>query len=295
MTLPSERTREPARCWTLLESGDIVGADGAVVASSSAESLLATLALARANPGGASPGSLGPAPIVNDRPARPIVRWSGSYAEVDGDDGDDGDEPTSTERSTVVAVGGWGDGSGGDGGACFRADPRTWMGAYGWRALDEALRTNSANASVDRPLILRTHARHVLSDVPSVLRFLRAAEFARAGLLLDAVSMLTPAMVASPQQAVDHLTRLVEDVRSPAFATLPPLFAVLLGQVGVVGVGEEGKGKEGGEGGTRSEDGLCVPLPFESEGPVSVSLLEALEQRLLEQGLAVIRPAHPTP
>lgn len=87
------------------------------------------------------------------------VAWCGSYAELDE-------------------------------GGLFDAHPRTWS-APGWKAFEDACA--AAAPPEGTTILLRTHARHALSDVPSLRRF--AAEVAprwpgRFGLLLDPSSMV---------------------------------------------------------------------------------------------------------
>ncbi len=85
-------------------------------------------------------------------------------------------------------------------------DPRTWSAA-GWERLEEACRALAAAAKDASEVLFRTHASHILSDVPSCLRFLRQVEQwgGRGGLLLDPAAMLTASMLPA---APDHLERV---------------------------------------------------------------------------------------
>lgn len=97
--------------------------------------------------------------------------WSGSFAEVEG----------------------------GGAESRFEDDPRTW-GSKGWACLAAAMKAASA-------VIVRPHARHVVSDGPSLKRFLGMFPGARA--LLDPASMLAPSMLEG-RGVEDHLARLYE-------------------------------------------------------------------------------------
>lgn len=113
--------------------------------------------------------------MVGENGARAVI-WSGSYAEV---------EFGSAER--------------------FEADPRTWS-ATGWAKLDAFC---ELLASAGAACVFRTHARHVLSDVPGCAKFLQTWGERGFGVLIDPVSMLTPEMEASAMRA-DLLTRIDE-------------------------------------------------------------------------------------
>jgi len=107
----------------------------------------------------------------------------------------------------------------------FGEDPRTW-GPAGWAALDAACeRAAPVLAERGATMALRTHARHVLSDVPSCERFVRERR-GRHGevfrVLLDPVSMLAPSMLA---MAEDHLRRMVGAIGTMA----PGLAGIVIG------------------------------------------------------------------
>lgn len=91
--------------------------------------------------------------------------------------------------------------------ARWAPDPRTW-GPSGWAALDSRL------AALAAPLIIRTHARHVVSDTPGIVHLLRAHPPPHVNVLVDPVSMLTPEMLKSGH-AADHLRRTFEAIASP--------------------------------------------------------------------------------
>jgi len=79
------------------------------------------------------------ASIAPDPRTTSVILWSGSCAELD-------DPP----------------------GNLFDAHPRTWA-AHGWAALERAC-AHAAAATTDT-ILIRPHARHVLSDIPSLKRF----------------------------------------------------------------------------------------------------------------------------
>jgi len=88
----------------------------------------------------------------------------------------------------------------------FALDPRTW-GPGGWKKFEatcEVLAERAGDSGI--PVILRPHARHVLSDAQRCLTFLRRWE-GRLGLLLDPVAMLEASML---ERAEEHLDRIVE-------------------------------------------------------------------------------------
>lgn len=110
--------------------------------------------------------------------AMPVFCWSGSYAERDG-------------------------------GSLFDEDPRTW-GPKGWAALESGVQMMGERR---REVVIRTHARHVLSDAPSVRCFVHASWASGVKVFIDPASMLTPGMLAGGFGA-DHLRRLYEGLSS---------------------------------------------------------------------------------
>ncbi|MBY0261472.1 MAG: hypothetical protein K2Q20_03975, partial [Phycisphaerales bacterium] len=60
-------------------------------------------------------------------------------------------------------------------------------------------------------VVLRPHARHVVSDVPGCRKVLGAEWGRGVSLLVDPMSMMTPAMLNS-REAEDHLLRVLEMV-----------------------------------------------------------------------------------
>lgn len=136
---------------------------------------------------------------ANTRTTREIV-WSGSFAEVEG-------------------------------GGLFDEDPRTW-GIKGWDAMRERI---EARGGAGNGLVIRSHARHVVSDVPGCRRLLESSWSVERGVSLcyDPASMLSPTMM---DRAEDHLRRMYEAIE---------LFPVeRLGMVVVAGLGEEGASGE---------------------------------------------------
>ena len=102
------------------------------------------------------------------------IAWSGSFAQIDG-------------------------------GEMFDDDPRTW-GPKGWGALEERA------AGLDGPgVLVRPHARHVVSDVPGCRRLVES-DWAKArgiGLCYDPASMCGVGMMA---RAGDHMRRMYEAI-----------------------------------------------------------------------------------
>lgn len=106
--------------------------------------------------------------------------------------------------------------------ALWEADPRTWS-SLGWSALEQAL----ARPGCAGRLILRPHARHVISDIPSCRKLLTDGwgMAADVQLLIDPASMLTREMAVGAS-ADDHLRRIFE----AAMAMEPSrIFGVLIG------------------------------------------------------------------
>lgn len=99
----------------------------------------------------------------------------------------------------------------------FAAHPHTWMapGRDALRAFCDSVGPQLDRH--DRTLCLRPHSRHVLSDVQSVLDFMRERAGQPFGLSLDPTAMLEPGMHA---ELADHLTRIIE--------TLGPLSAMVI-------------------------------------------------------------------
>lgn len=126
---------------------------------------------------------LSPASVPIDAAAsNRVVTYSGSYAELEGGD-------------------------------LFEAHPRTW-GPPGWDRLAEACdRVMSAHTG---EIILRPHARHVVSDVPGIRHFasrIASNEPGRFGLLLDPVAMLEPSHLAR-HDAADAIARVLDEVQT---------------------------------------------------------------------------------
>jgi hypothetical protein len=94
-------------------------------------------------------------------------------------------------------------------------DVRTW-GPEGMKALESA-----CDAALERigpaggRLLLRPHARHVLSDVQRCLTFMLKRSEQPIGLLLDPTAMLDASMLA---KASDHLRRSIETLAPMADA-----------------------------------------------------------------------------
>jgi hypothetical protein len=86
----------------------------------------------------------------------------------------------------------------------FVRDPATWSPG-GWKEFERACVRMGKDAG-DARVIIRPHARHVLSDPQRSLTFLRAHE-RRLGLLLDPFAMLESTMLA---RVDEHLERAMD-------------------------------------------------------------------------------------
>ncbi len=99
----------------------------------------------------------------------------------------------------------------------FPDDPSSWTPAA-WAALDAALdRLVPLLSERDATLLLRPHHRHVVGDVPSVLKLARALGERgtdRIGVLLDVESMLAASMLT--RNPDDHRRRIREAVSGAA-------------------------------------------------------------------------------
>ena len=98
----------------------------------------------------------------------------------------------------------------------FAPDPTSWMSTARdrfERFIDDALESMSDRAE----LLVRTHARHVLSDIPTVRTFAANREDAPVGVLLDPASMLERSMLDC---ADDHLERIAHGALPSADAVL---------------------------------------------------------------------------
>lgn len=123
-----------------------------------------------------------------------------------------------TSGSIVVMWSGWLTMDEGGG-----VDPRTW-GPTGWGRFEGACERLAADAAATgRELWFRTHASHVLSDVPSCLRFLQRRPVGL-WLLLDPARMVTESMLSA---AEDHVRRIME-----ALGGAEGVRAVALGSAG---------------------------------------------------------------
>lgn len=98
-------------------------------------------------------------------------------------------------------------------------DPQTWT-KPGQAALDAALDRVLPAFNLTRPLLLRQHARHVLSDAPRSLNLLRARTNQPLGLILDPAAMLEPSMLI---HAEDHYRRVLG-----ALADHPAVAAIIV-------------------------------------------------------------------
>lgn len=131
--------------------------------------------------------------------ARLLALWSGSCTELEHDDADAPEHP-GTEP-------------------LFTPHLRNWS-ADAWTLLDEAIAAAVAQLPIGDGLLLRTHAAHILSDVPSCARFARelSPRHPRVHVLFDPASMLTPEMSGRHDRS-DHLARLFAAASSDPIRT----------------------------------------------------------------------------
>lgn len=151
----------------------------------------------------------------------------------------------------------------------YPRDFRTWQPAA-WDALDEVLDWLAPQLTeLDMTLVLRPHARHVLSDAQACMNFLQRHDSERLGILLDPAATLTVDML---DLAEDHLVRAFE-----ALASHPRVPAIVLTNLEMVETGETDGGVE-----LRTsplhrgvlDDGLLIDLATEHGGGKPIVLLE---------------------
>ncbi|MFN0010329.1 MAG: hypothetical protein ACKVS8_01665 [Phycisphaerales bacterium] len=163
--------------------------------------------------------------------------------------------------------------SGSMGEGLFEADPRTW-GPRGWAALHAACDAAAPGLEASRRvLVLRTHARHVLSDPRACVKFLADRAGGPFAVLPDAASMIERSMLGMVE---DHLDRL--------FAALGG--AGIVGPLGCVlaNVGTDGPITDG-DGALDQPPTVLVPI---HAGAVPVGGLIARWQRHLGAGVPVV-------
>jgi hypothetical protein len=132
-------------------------------------------------------------------------------------------DPVLPRAERVVAWSGWLDPSARPERGHFARDFRIWM-IEGWTGLERACDAVLPLIEQRRSqLLLRPHSRLVLNDPQSCVSFFRARANQPIRLLLDAASMLTPAMLPTVE---DHLARIFQ-----ALGPHPAAAAVLLANV----------------------------------------------------------------
>jgi hypothetical protein len=141
----------------------------------------------------------------------------------------------------------------------FAREPRNWMGAGGTQFAGRCDVLAEELAAANRTLAWRPHARHVLSDHPSVLAFMktRGAPF---GLALDPAALFEPSMLDT---AEDHLERIMA-------ALGPRASVVLLGDVDVDVDGE-----------------TCTAVPL-GRGRLPREVMLGLLERFVREGTPVV-------
>lgn len=166
-------------------------------------------------------GSLLAAPVSPARPGTLVVLWSGSLADADA------------------------------------PDPRNWTAAA-WDALDAAVNRWVA-AGLGGSLLVRTHARHIVSDIPSAVRFAHRWRETGPRLLWDPASMLEDSM-AAPAHAATHLERLIDALSHPDLAL-----------------------------------GVAAVALDDDRGPWDLALLDAARARCAELGVPAVALPRPNP
>ncbi len=153
----------------------------------------------------------------------------------------------------------------------FDADPRTW-GPRGWAALHAACDAAApALEAGGRVLVLRTHARHVLSDPRACVKFLAERAGGPLAVLPDAASMIERSMLGLVE---DHLDRI--------FAALP----ALAGPLGCVLANVRAEGSSAGVD-RELEQAPTVLAPIHA-GAVPVAGLLARWQRHVPASVPVV-------
>lgn len=151
-----------------------------------------------------------------------LPMWDGNLLQ-----GPPPEDPRATPDQPLVCWSGWiepelqeaeEEESGAAGLPDFRTQLRTW-GPESWNQMLGACRASQTQAQQNRPapILLRPHARHVISDAQRCVRFLEAigATAPACGLLLDPAAMLTPDMLPD---AAEHLDRMLAGLAAAARA-----------------------------------------------------------------------------
>jgi hypothetical protein len=99
--------------------------------------------------------------------------------------------------------------SGNSEGVSFERDPRVWMPDVRERFVAMCERIDSELAGTPNRVIVRTHCRHVLSDLPACRWFCEQIRTKSLGLCIDIASMFERSMM---DRAEDHLRRLLGEV-----------------------------------------------------------------------------------
>ncbi|MBX3406052.1 MAG: hypothetical protein KF869_04730 [Phycisphaeraceae bacterium] len=105
--------------------------------------------------------------------------------------------------------------------------PRNWTAAA-CETLDAAT-ARWVDAGLAGELLVRPHARHIVSDIPSAVRFARRWGQTGPHLLWDPAAMLEGPMVA-PAHACTHLERLIDALEHPDLARAIEAVALLDGR-----------------------------------------------------------------
>jgi hypothetical protein len=165
----------------------------------------------------------------------------------------------------------------------FVHDPRLWQPAA-WSMLIDRLRALAPiGVGTGQRLLIRPHARHIVSDIPACLKLAGqivgtpgttgvSGGLERFGLLMDWPGMLTPSMLASLD---DHLERLLSGIQTLNQVYPHVVAGAILGDVE----------RAGGE----HEDLAGLRLAAWGRGLIGEAKLAMMEARLQDLGIAVIR------
>ena len=180
-------------------------------------------------------------------------------------------QPQPEPGGTLVCWSGWFDERARPASGVFHHDTAVWSGP-GWAALEARLETIvPAFEAAGARLLIRPHARHVVSDVPTVRRLLGRFESAALGVFLEPAAMLTAGMAGD---ARDHLGRILW-----ALARHERTAAVLLTGAERPALGE----------GDPEHDDILVPAPLTRGALGYHDLLAVLrEHGRFERPLAVL-------
>lgn len=179
------------------------------------------------------------------------------------------------DGATVIV---WSGTLAGAGEGLWEADPRTW-GPVGRQALDESCKRMLPE--IERRgirLCIRPHARHVLSDGPSINRFANAWGQTPLRVLPDPLGLLTRTMLP---RAEEHLERLLTGAWTEAAG--PEHRA----EVGMVLANIESSAPDAGAGEDGPDDGPALARVPLHRGEVAAEVLRRALRGRLDAGMRI--------